>query len=122
MRVLKAIERSIEAQGLIIMILLRITMGMPWNTLNYLLSVTDCKLSHFFWGTVIGINPKMISSIIISLNLESLADFINGKIEYKWYQIPTLILGIVVCILIIYIISLESKKKIQEIINAEANS
>ena len=104
------------------MILLRITMGMPWNTLNYLISVTDCKINHFFWGTVIGINPKMISSIVISLNLDSLADFINGKIPFKWYQIPSLILGIVVCITIVYIISSESKKKIQEIINAEAIS
>ena len=42
LRIFEAVDRSINAEGMKMMILLRVQPVIPWNILNYILAVTSC--------------------------------------------------------------------------------
>jgi len=71
-RIISAIQKSIDASGLKILILLRMNFTIPWNALNYVLSTTNCKPSHFYISTLIGTIPHMIAYIITGVNLQTI--------------------------------------------------
>lgn len=68
-RVFKAVDRSFETQGLRLMILLKVQPVIPWNIMNYILSVTSCSAKHFFLGTFIGIAPKTLTCVYVGVNI-----------------------------------------------------
>merc|ERR1712032_1338110 len=78
-RVLHAIEKILSGdRGFKVNVLLRIQWGMPWNMLNYLLPTINCTLRDFYFGTALGIIPKLINYLIIGVNLKSIAEMLAG--------------------------------------------
>jgi len=108
-RVIKAISRSIDASGLKILILMRMNYTMPWNALNYVMSTTNCMVSHFYISTLVGSIPYMIVYLITGVNLTRIEQFITGKAA-GIQDIILFVLTIVVTCVVLYIVSKESKK------------
>lgn len=78
-RIFEAIDKSFNKFGLKLAILLRIQPIIPWNILNYILSVTSCSVYDFFVGTCIGIVPGSCTFIYIGVNLHSISEIASGN-------------------------------------------
>ena len=68
-RLFQAIDKSIVDLGLKMTVLLRMQTGITWMALNYILSVTNCELKIFYFGTLIGMVPKLTNWVLIGVNL-----------------------------------------------------
>jgi uncharacterized membrane protein YdjX (TVP38/TMEM64 family) len=79
LRVFEAIDRSLEAEGIKLILLLRLQPIIPWNILNYILAVTSCSIQNFLIGTFIGILPGTLTFIYIGVNLKEISEIITGK-------------------------------------------
>lgn len=115
-RVFRAIEKAIVVQGLKMTILARLQTGIPWIALNYLLSVTDCSMRLFYLGTLIGMIPKLVQWIIIGVNLQAITNLISGEGENDSVTIVFLCFSLTASLIVVFLISRESKKQINRIL------
>lgn len=109
-RVFKAIDRSFETQGLKLMILLKVQPIIPWNIMNYILSVTSCSATNFFIGTFIGITPKTLTCIYLGLNIQSISELVVGKKSLNAVEITFMVISLIAFVVVMYLITRESKR------------
>ena len=105
-----AIDKSIAVEGNKLMILLRIQPLIPWNHLNYILSVTSCSFKSYLVGLYIGIAPGTLSMLYVGVNIKSIAEIATGAREINGSEIAFLIISLAAVALVVVLITRESKR------------
>ncbi|KVI03938.1 SNARE associated Golgi protein [Cynara cardunculus var. scolymus] len=86
----QAIAIAIQRSGFKIVLLLRFVPLLPFNVLNYLLSVTPVRLWEYMLATWLGMMPITFVFVYIGTTLKDLSDVTHG-----WHEISRTLLMIV---------------------------
>lgn len=98
---LRAVDRAVEARGLLLVILLRLSPVFPLPLLSYVLGATKVSFISFVLGTAVGALPGIFLYCIIGHNMTALTnDFSQGLKD------PMFWIGLVVSVVAIILVSL----------------
>ena len=78
---LSAIDRATEERGFFVMLLLRLSPVFPFNVMNYLMSLTGMRLSHYFFGSWIGMLPGTLLYVYIGSAANDLTSLLAGNYD-----------------------------------------
>jgi len=114
---LQAVDSSIVKKGARLLALLRLSMVVPSNTVNYALGGTKLSVKAFILGTL-GSFPLTMVFVYLGSTLVSVNDVMSGKVQWSLLQILLFSIGgLIVLAVVIYIswyvsteIKLEMKK------------
>lgn len=65
------LDRNIERDGFKIILIMRLSIIFPYDTLSYAAGLTGMRFSDFILGTTIGMLPEMVAYSLIGENLKS---------------------------------------------------
>ncbi len=106
---LEAISRAVADQGGWIVFLLRLSPIVPFNFLNYALSVTDLRLSVYIMSTVLGILP----ATIVYLYLGSVTAAVARGTTYNAWEMTLYVGGFVVTALAIWLVGRAVRRRVE---------
>jgi uncharacterized membrane protein YdjX (TVP38/TMEM64 family) len=95
-----AITRAMGQESGWIALLLRLSPVVPFNLINYALSVTDLKFRAYFITTVIGIVPATLMYLYIGAATTAIAP----GASYTWLQLSMYLLGFIATALAVWLI------------------
>jgi uncharacterized membrane protein YdjX (TVP38/TMEM64 family) len=78
---LRGVDRAIEREGLKVVLLLRLSPLIPYNGLNYALSLTGIGLRNYVIGSWLGMLPGTILYVALGAGARSLAAAMTGAGE-----------------------------------------
>jgi uncharacterized membrane protein YdjX (TVP38/TMEM64 family) len=78
---LRGVDRALEREGLKVVLLLRLSPLIPYNALNYALSLTGVGLRDFVLGSWIGMLPGTLLYVWLGAGARSLAAVVSGTYE-----------------------------------------
>ena len=108
-KITEALDRAIHAEGLKLMLMLRLCPLMPFNATNYAMGLTAITFWDFALGGF-GMIPVMTVDIFVGTTLGSLTEVINGDYKGGIASLILLIVGCILAIVAIVWISLVVKK------------
>lgn len=80
----QAVAFAIQKSGFKIVLLLRLVPLLPFNMLNYLLSVTPIRVGEYIFATWLGMMPITFALVYVGTTLKDLSDVTHG-----WGEIST---------------------------------
>jgi uncharacterized membrane protein YdjX (TVP38/TMEM64 family) len=78
---LAGVDRALAAEGLKIILLLRLSLIVPYNALNYALALTSVSLRDFVIGSWIGMLPGSVLYVWLGAGARSIAALATGREE-----------------------------------------
>jgi len=78
---LRGVDRALEREGLKVVLLLRLSPLIPYNALNYALSLTGVGLRDFVLGSWIGMLPGTLLYVWLGAGARSLAAVVSGTYQ-----------------------------------------
>jgi uncharacterized membrane protein YdjX (TVP38/TMEM64 family) len=105
-RRLVAISRAVGEQGTWVVFLLRLSPLVPFNLLNYALSVTEVRLSVFVIATTIGMLPPTI----LYLYIGSLGASLARGTEYTGWRAVAYVAGLIATAAAVWLIGRAVKR------------
>jgi uncharacterized membrane protein YdjX (TVP38/TMEM64 family) len=101
-QLLMAIDKTIEKKGLKLMILMRLSLLIPFNVSNYVLGGSGVQAKDFVIGTI-GILPIVIFFVYLGSTMSSIQNFMNGNHGFTTFEIVMMSIGgvLVLCVLLI---------------------
>ncbi|HET9332168.1 MAG TPA: TVP38/TMEM64 family protein [Gemmatimonadota bacterium] len=81
-RAFEGIDRAIEAEGLKVVLLLRLSPLVPFNALNYALALTGVRLRDYVLGSWVGMLPGTLLYVWLGAGARSLAAIAAGTAEH----------------------------------------
>lgn len=81
-RTFEGIDRAIEAEGLKVVLLLRLSPLVPFNALNYALALTGVRLRDYVLGSWVGMLPGTLLYVWLGAGARSLAALAAGTAEH----------------------------------------
>eukprot|EP00753_Platysulcus_tardus_P018351 PLAT6834.1.p1 GENE.PLAT6834.1~~PLAT6834.1.p1 ORF type:complete len:312 (+),score=139.44 PLAT6834.1:37-972(+) len=113
-KVMQAIERALEKQGLRTVLLLRLSPAIPFNAFNYLMGLTSVKFRDYLFGSV-GMLPGTITFVFFGSALGGLSDTTGDRTpEQQQIQLIILIVGSILAIVGIILVSRTAKKELNK--------
>ncbi|GMH31001.1 hypothetical protein Nepgr_032844 [Nepenthes gracilis] len=105
----QAVAIATQRSGFKIVLLLRLVPLLPFNLLNYLLSVTPVSIGAYMLATWLGMMPITFSLVYVGTTLKDLSDITHG-----WYEVSTtrwifIALGLVISVILIICITKVAK-------------
>ncbi|KAH9682926.1 tvp38/tmem64 family inner membrane protein ydjz [Citrus sinensis] len=92
----RSVALAIQRSGFKIVLLLRLVPLLPFNMLNYLLSVTPVPLLEYMLASWIGMMPITLALVYVGTTLKDLSDVTHGWNEFSKTRWAFLIFGLVV--------------------------
>ncbi|KDO74817.1 hypothetical protein CISIN_1g0251201mg [Citrus sinensis] len=92
----RSVALAIQRSGFKIVLLLRLVPLLPFNMLNYLLSVTPVPLLEYMLASWIGMMPITLALVYVGTTLKDLSDVTHGWNEFsktRWVSLFSLILS-----------------------------
>ncbi|CAA2997945.1 TVP38 TMEM64 family membrane slr0305 [Olea europaea subsp. europaea] len=91
-----AVAIAIRKSGFKIVLLLRLVPLLPFNVLNYLLSVTPVSIGHYMLASWLGMMPITFALVYVGTTLKDLSDVTHGWGEFSKTRWALIVLGLVV--------------------------
>ena len=110
MRVIKAVERSININGLKILVFLRLQPIIPKTIINLIVACTSSSTKDFALSIIIASTPYYMVFCYIGIKLNSLQQEISGSRESSVIELVFSVIITVLMIIGLYFLSRESKK------------
>ncbi|KAG7013587.1 hypothetical protein SDJN02_23754, partial [Cucurbita argyrosperma subsp. argyrosperma] len=105
---------AINRSGFKIVLLLRLVPLLPFNMLNYLLSVTPVSLGEYMLASWLGMMPITLALVYVGTTLKDLSDVTHGWGELSKTRLAFIILGLVVSALLAYCITRVAKAALEK--------
>ncbi|KAG6757053.1 hypothetical protein POTOM_037354 [Populus tomentosa] len=97
----RSVAIAIQKSGFKIVLLLRLVPLLPFNMLNYLLSVTPVPIGEYMLASWIGMMPITLAFVYIGTTLKDLSDVTHGWSEFSTTRWVFIILGLLVSVPVI---------------------
>jgi uncharacterized membrane protein YdjX (TVP38/TMEM64 family) len=94
---LRAIDSTMETQGLKLIILMRLSLLVPFNLSNYVFGISAVKYEDFALGTL-GLFPIVLFFVYIGTTMSNIHDAISGNVEMTTLEIVVMVIGTLVAL------------------------
>lgn len=91
---LLALDAGLREHALLIVALLRLSLLVPFAVMNYALSLTAIRPSHYFFGTAVGIIPAVCVYTYLGSLARNLGQILRGDIEPGGWGQALFVLGL----------------------------
>lgn len=105
----RSVALAIRRSGFKIVLLLRLVPLLPFNMLNYLLSVTPVPLLEYMLASWIGMMPITLAFVYVGTTLKDLSDVTHGWSEFSKTRWAFLISGLVVSVILMVCVTKVAK-------------
>ncbi|XWS76434.1 hypothetical protein CRYUN_Cryun01aG0175900 [Craigia yunnanensis] len=105
---------AIERSGFKIVLLLRLVPLLPFNMLNYLLSVTPVRLGEYVLASWLGMMPSTFGLVYVGTTLKDLSDVTHGWDEISTVHQVFMALGFVISVILIVCITKVAKASLDK--------
>ncbi|GBG88497.1 hypothetical protein CBR_g47968 [Chara braunii] len=116
-----AIATAIELSGFKIVFLLRLVPMLPFNVLNYLLSITPLNVSTYTLASWLGMMPSTLVLVYVGTTLKSIQDIIHGGGEppskWKWAFV---VVGLLFSVAILSLVTAIAKKSLKKVLEEQS--
>ncbi|XP_062108451.1 uncharacterized protein LOC133819269 [Humulus lupulus] len=100
---------AIRRSGFKIVLLLRLVPLLPFNMLNYLLSVTPVPLGEYMLASWLGMMPITLALVYVGTTLKDLSDVTHGWSEFSKTRWALIVLGFVVSVVLMICVTRVAK-------------
>ncbi len=109
-----AIDKAIHQTGLMVVILTRLSMILPYNLLNYSLGLTAVRLRDYLIGSAIGMVPGIFLFVYIGAGATDIADILSGDLQLGDYELLIGGIGLLAVAAVVVLITRVAKKALKE--------
>lgn len=110
----QAVAVAIQRSGFKIVLLLRLVPLLPFNMMNYLLSVTPVSLLEYVLASWLGMMPITFALVYVGTTLKDLSDVTHGWGEFSKTRWAFLVLGLLVSVLLMICVTRVAKKALEK--------
>ncbi|KAJ4969159.1 hypothetical protein NE237_015860 [Protea cynaroides] len=110
----QAVAIAIHRSGFKIVLLLRLVPILPFNMLNYLLSVTPVGLGEYVLASWLGMMPITLALVYVGTTLKDLSDVTHGWGEISTTRWVFMILGLVVSVVLMIVVTKVAKESLDK--------
>ncbi|XP_043807431.1 TVP38/TMEM64 family membrane protein slr0305 isoform X2 [Manihot esculenta] len=110
----RSVAIAIRKSGFKIVLLLRLVPMLPFNMLNYLLSVTPVPLGEYMLASWIGMMPITLALVYVGTTLKDLSDVTHGWSEFSTTRWLLIILGLVVSLVLMLCVTKVAKSALEK--------
>ncbi|XP_039129346.1 LOW QUALITY PROTEIN: TVP38/TMEM64 family membrane protein slr0305-like [Dioscorea cayenensis subsp. rotundata] len=110
----QAVAIAIERSGFKIVFLLRLVPLLPFNMLNYLLSVTPVSVGEYMLASWLGMMPITLALVYVGTTLKDLADVTHGWSEVTTSRLVLILLGFVVSAILMVCVTKVAKASLEK--------
>ncbi|XP_009342169.2 TVP38/TMEM64 family membrane protein slr0305 [Pyrus x bretschneideri] len=110
----RAVAIAIRRSGFKIVLLLRLVPLLPFNMLNYLLSVTPVPIGQYMLASWIGMMPITFALVYVGTTLKDLSDVTHGWGEFSRTRWAFIILGLVVSVILMICVTRVAKAALEK--------
>ncbi|KAM6545343.1 hypothetical protein CsatB_026079 [Cannabis sativa] len=100
---------AIRRSGFKIVLLLRLVPLLPFNMLNYLLSVTPVPIGEYMLASWLGMMPITLALVYVGTTLKDLSDVTHGWSEFSKTRWAVIFLGFVVSVVLMICVTRVAK-------------
>ncbi|EEF45317.1 TVP38/TMEM64 family membrane protein slr0305 [Ricinus communis] len=105
----RSVAIAIQRSGFKIVLLLRLVPLLPFNMLNYLLSVTPVPLGEYMLASWIGMMPITLALVYVGTTLKDLSDVTHGWSKFSTTRWVCIVLGFVVSVVLMFCVTRVAK-------------
>ncbi|KAL6971445.1 hypothetical protein U1Q18_031121 [Sarracenia purpurea var. burkii] len=105
----RAVAVAIQRSGFKIVLLLRLVPMLPFNVLNYLLSVTPVPLGEYMLASWLGMMPITLALVYVGTTLKDLSDVTHGWHEFSKARWALIITGLVMSVVLLVCVTKVAK-------------
>lgn len=110
----QAVALAIQRSGFKIVLLLRLVPLLPFNMLNYLLSVTPVATGEYMLASWLGMMPITFALVYVGTTLKDLSDVTHGWSEFSTTRWVFIVLGLVVSIVLMVCVTKIAKASLDK--------
>ncbi|KAL1543205.1 TVP38/TMEM64 family membrane protein-like protein [Salvia divinorum] len=110
----RAVAIAIERSGFKIVLLLRLVPLLPFNMMNYLLSVTPVPIAHYMLASWLGMMPITFALVYVGTTLKDLSDVTHGWHEFSRTRWAFIFLGLVMSVVLITCVARVAKAALEK--------
>ncbi|CAI9776296.1 unnamed protein product [Fraxinus pennsylvanica] len=110
----RAVAIAIRRSGFKIVLLLRLVPLLPFNMLNYLLSVTPVSIGHYMLASWLGMMPITFALVYVGTTLKDLSDVTHGWGEFSKTRWALVVLGLVTSVVLIICVTRVAKAALEK--------
>ncbi|CAK9276970.1 unnamed protein product [Sphagnum jensenii] len=119
----QTIDLAVHKSGFKIALLLRLVPLLPYNVMNYLLSVTPISTSKYILASWIGMMPLTLAFVYVGTTIKNIADISQGGGDFTRGHFIMLMIGLVLTIVAVILVMWIAKNSLERVIedNTPAN-
>ncbi|KEH36765.1 putative SNARE associated golgi family protein [Medicago truncatula] len=110
----KSVAIAIRRSGFKIVLLLRLVPLLPFNMLNYLLSVTPVSLVEYMLASWLGMMPITLALVYVGTTLKDLSDVTHGWNEFSKSRWAFIIIGLIVSVVLMICVTKVAKSALDK--------
>lgn len=119
----QAISFAVQRSGFKIVLLLRLVPILPFNILNYLLSITPVGLGKYMLASWIGMMPITAALVYVGTTIKDLSDISHHWGHFTTFEWMLLVIGLAASVMLIVLVSRIARKSLDKaILEIEAES
>ncbi|XP_051129167.1 uncharacterized protein LOC127250061 [Andrographis paniculata] len=111
-----AITVAIERSGFKIMLLLRLAPLVPFNVLNYFLSVTPVPFADYLLASWLGMIPITVALVYVGTTLKDISDVTHEYTEFSLSRLTYFVLGILVSVVLMICVTQIAKNTLEKVL------
>jgi len=105
----RAVAIAIQRSGFKIVVLLRLVPILPFNMLNYLLSVTPVPLGPYILASWLGMMPITLALVYVGTTLKDLSDVTHGWHDFSKARWALIVTGLVMSVVLLVCVTKVAK-------------
>jgi uncharacterized membrane protein YdjX (TVP38/TMEM64 family) len=108
-----AVDGAIRRGGLLVVVLARLSLVLPYNLLNYSFGLTGVSLRDYVLGSAIGMLPPMFMFVFVGTTATNVAAIVNGELSLGDYDMLIGGFGILVIAVAVLFITRMARKALK---------
>ncbi|CAA0839885.1 SNARE associated Golgi protein family [Striga hermonthica] len=110
----RAVAIATHRSGFKIVLLLRLVPLLPFNMLNYLLSVTSVPITQYMLASWLGMLPITFALVYVGTTLKDLSDVTHGWHDFSKTRWAFIVLGLVVSAMLLFSVMRVAKAALEK--------
>lgn len=115
----QAVAIAIQKSGFKIVLLLRLVPLLPFNMLNYLLSVTPVSIWEYMMASWLGMMPITFALVYVGTTLKDLADVTHEWSQFSKTRLALVILSFMVSVVLMVVVTKVAKTALEKALAEE---
>ncbi|KAL0393155.1 UNVERIFIED_CONTAM: TVP38/TMEM64 family membrane protein [Sesamum radiatum] len=115
----RSVTIAIQRSGFKIVLLLRLAPLVPFNLLNYLLSLTPVPMGEYMLASWLGMIPITLALVYVGTTLKDLSDVTHGLNKFSKARWAFIVLSLLVSVILMICVTLVAKEALDKALAEE---